>query len=86
MFGPVRIRRAVRQGDPLSGLAFNFAFDPVIRALFAVKGVTVLVFVDDILIIADSPELLQTALDILKAQCAKLSLQINPEKMPYDPH
>lgn len=68
MFGPVRIRRAVRQGDPLSGLVFNFAFNPVIRAFFAVKGVTVLVFVDDILIIADSPELLQTALDILKEQ------------------
>lgn len=37
--GPVRIRRGVCQGDPL---AFSFAFDPVIRALFALKGVTVL--------------------------------------------
>lgn len=55
----MRIRRGVCQGDPLSGLAFSFVFDPVIRSVFAFKGITVLVFAGDILIIADSRELLQ---------------------------
>lgn len=69
--GPIPIRSGVRQGDPLSGILFNFAFDPVIRAIHKLKGVTILVFADDVLIIAHSAEALQQALDIFNVQCAQ---------------
>lgn len=64
----------------MSGILFNFAFDPVIRAIHKLKGVTILVFADDVLIIAHSPEALQQALDIFTVQCAKLGLHINTKK------
>lgn len=72
--GPIPIRRGVRQGDPLSGVLFNIAFDSIIRALNLISGVTVLVYADDILILADSPEALQAALDRLIVECSKICL------------
>lgn len=78
--GPVPIKRGVRQGDPLSGVLFNIAFDQIIRALNSLSGVTVLVYADDILILADSPEALQAALDLLLVECTKLNLKINIDK------
>lgn len=62
--GPVPIRRGVCQGDPLSGMLFNIAIDPIIKALNALSGVTVLVYAE-ILILANSPEALQATLDLL---------------------
>lgn len=78
--GPVPIIKGVRQGDPLSGILFNIAINPIIKALSSLKGVTVLVYADDILILADSPQALQAALDLLLVECSKLSVQINIEK------
>lgn len=43
-------------------------------------GVTILAFPDDVLIIADSQELLQQALDLFSVQCARLGLTINTDK------
>lgn len=67
----------LRQGNPLCELIFNFAFSPIIKAFHTFKGLTVLVFADGILIIADTPEFFHTALGILKFQYAKLTLTIN---------
>lgn len=78
--GPVPIVTGVRQGDPLSGILFNIAINPIIKALNSLKGVTVLVYADYILILADSQEALQAALDLLLVECSKISLQINIDK------
>lgn len=46
----------------------------------SLSGVTVLVYADDILILADSKEALQAALDLLLVECSKLNLKINIDK------
>lgn len=45
--GPVPIKCGVCQGDPLSGLMYNFAFDTIIRAIHKLPRVTILIFADD---------------------------------------
>lgn len=78
--GPIPIHKGIRQGDPLSGIMFNFVFNPIIVAIFNLLGIKILVFADDIMIIANSPTKLQEALDIFSVMCSQLNLSINPNK------
>ena len=76
--GPHRICRGVRQGDPISGLLFNFAIEPILRKLG--KSAKILAFADDILILGENKNHLQDSLNILLDSCMKLGLEINAKK------
>ena len=76
-----RISRGVRQGDPISGILFNLAVEPLIRSVDCLtEKLNILAFADDIILFADSPEELQVYLYELSVTCSKLGLSINPNK------
>ena len=77
--GPHPIQRGVRQGDPISGLLFNFAIEPILRSLRN-PMTKVLAFADDILILAETKTQLQESLDTLHTSCLSLGLELNPTK------
>lgn len=77
----IEINAGVRQGCPISGILFNIVIDPIIRIL---QGESekhhVLAFADDVLLLEESPEGLQSQLDHLAELCDRLNLQVNPSK------
>ncbi|KFM61368.1 Retrovirus-related Pol polyprotein from type-2 retrotransposable element R2DM, partial [Stegodyphus mimosarum] len=78
---PISITSGVRQGCPLSGLLFNLAIHPIIRSI---QGQDprhrVLAYADDLLLMAETPDELQTSLDVACTLSAKIALRFNPEK------
>ena len=79
---PRKIKRGVRQGDPIIGILFNLAINPLIRTIDSLtEKLNVLALnADDILLIAERPEELEVYLYELSLACAKLGLDINPKK------
>ncbi|KAL1116353.1 hypothetical protein AAG570_004828 [Ranatra chinensis] len=84
---PVMVRRGVRQGDPLSPLLFSIVVDFAINNLPQHIGVdlsntriSALAFADDILLVAQTKQGLQTLLESLDASLSLCGLQLNPSK------
>ena len=80
----------VKQGDPLSPLLFGLLIDhlepflttlhPTIGARVLDTFINLLLFADDLCLIADSPEDLQTLLNSLHSFCTANRLTVNPTK------
>ena len=82
------IHNGVRQGDPLSPTLFSLFIDSLIKELKSLNlGIdvedfvlTVLAYADDIVILSNSEEKLQTLLDTLTVWCNKWRLSVNNTK------
>jgi Reverse transcriptase (RNA-dependent DNA polymerase) len=78
----IPLDNGIKQGDPLSPLLFNIAFDPVVR-LAQGEGEDVhraLAYADDLTLLSDDREELQSRLDRVVALAKRLSLSININK------
>ncbi|GBN62835.1 Retrovirus-related Pol polyprotein from type-1 retrotransposable element R2 [Araneus ventricosus] len=77
----IQILSGVKQGCPLSGILFNMAIDPALRRLQANSNQhKVLAFADDLALLADGPQELQTNLDLIHDGLARIGLRLNPSK------
>ncbi|GIY24080.1 retrovirus-related Pol polyprotein from type-2 retrotransposable element R2DM [Caerostris darwini] len=77
----IPIKCGVKQGCPLSGLIFNLCIDPVIRAIQGdAPEHFILAFADDLVLLADSPEQLQSNIDKVYQSLSQLALFLNPTK------
>lgn len=84
----IGIKVGVKQGDPMSPLLFNLAFDPLLHMLerlglgFSVGGtaITSLAFADDLVILSDSWEGMSRNLEILDRFSDLTGLRANPTK------
>jgi hypothetical protein len=81
------VGRGVRQGDPLSPLLFNAVIDWVMSEVdrrFGAKvgklTVTYLAYADDIVLLTESPIVMQEMLDTVTEALALAGLQVNEEK------
>ena len=85
---PIPIRSGVRQGCPLSPIAFDLAIDSVLRAATAVEagyelnGVkwSVMAYADDIALVSDTPEGMQRLLAAVEGEALSVGLRFNPAK------
>ena len=84
----VSIERGVKQGDNLSSLLFNIYINDI-PTIFDEKckpvsletmSLNCLMFADDILLLSESPEGLQQAINKLNEYCLKWQLSINIKK------
>jgi hypothetical protein len=89
MAGTVKMRRGVRQGDPLSPMLFNMVVDELLDLLRAgdfgaevAAGVRCpgMAFADDFVLLADSCRDLQRALDVSEAFFRRRGMCLNPAK------
>lgn len=83
----LEIKRGVLQGDPLSPLLFNLVMDRAIRKLSANIGYTYngvkincIAYADDIILIAETENGLQSSIDVLTHELASFGLQTNIAK------
>jgi hypothetical protein len=84
----VHMRQGVRQGCPLSPVLFNFFINKLAKELatsgFGAKfeGVDLpaLLYADDVVLCADSPEKLQKLIDILDKFCRRYHMEVNLSK------
>ena len=88
-----RIKRGVRQGDPISPILFNFALEDLMRKLTGkwsqrrrngidvnCKRLTNLRFADDLLLLAPSLAIARTMLKELMQEARAYGLQVHEEK------
>ncbi|GIY44823.1 retrovirus-related Pol polyprotein from type-1 retrotransposable element R2 [Caerostris darwini] len=77
----IPIGAGIKQGCPLSGLLFNLCVDPVLRSVRNTSGChNVLAFADDIALLEDSPDSLQTSIDTVFDLLKAIGLKLNPSK------
>ena len=86
---PFLSERGVKQGDVLSPLLFNFFINNIVDALQVDKtdpvvignsSFNILLYADDIVLLSESEEGLQTSLNILHDFCSSWKLQVNTDK------
>ena len=83
-----RYEKGVQQGNPLSPLLFNLFINDIFTAvkndsaitLDGIKNINALMYADDLIIMATSPEELQKSLDGLSSYCSKWKLDVNIKK------
>lgn len=82
----------VRQGCPLSSVLFNLTIEHVLRSVkendalgLEVQGSNIkyLAYADDILIVAPSPNDLQTHLDSISLSASRAGLRLKPRKCTF---
>ncbi|CAM4642046.1 unnamed protein product [Lepidochelys olivacea] len=84
----IRTWNGVKQGCPLSPIIFNFAMEPLLRAIsngadgFNLHGerVSILAYADDLALTADDPENLQRMLDATSRAADWMGLRLNAKK------
>ncbi|CAM4507303.1 unnamed protein product [Caretta caretta] len=84
----IPIRSGVKQGCPLSHIIFNLAMEPLLRAIsngtdgFNLHGerVSVLAYVDDLVLTVDHPESVQHMLDATSQAADWMGLHFNAKK------
>ncbi|XP_076298053.1 uncharacterized protein LOC143217550 [Lasioglossum baleicum] len=85
---PVPILSGVKQGCPLSPVAFNLALESVLRAAsetsagYTLQGrrYNILGYADDMALVADTPEGMETLLRTVEAAAKRIGLRFNPAK------
>ena len=84
------IRSGLKQGDALSPLLFNFALEYAILKIkedkkgLALNGLNQLfVYADDVDLIGDDIDALQSNSEVLVEACDEIGLQVNVEKTKY---
>ncbi|XP_064462368.1 uncharacterized protein LOC135372839 [Ornithodoros turicata] len=79
--GVIAVRSGIRQGCPLSGILFNLAIDPVIRAIQDnAEEHSCLAYADDLTPLAASPVDLQRRIDKVVAEVERLGMSFNAGK------
>ncbi|GBN17408.1 Retrovirus-related Pol polyprotein from type-1 retrotransposable element R2 [Araneus ventricosus] len=77
----IDVRRGVKQGCPLSGILFNLSIHPTLRRIQGnASDHRIFAFADDIALLADSPEDLQSMLYLVHGDLKKINLQFNHNK------
>ena len=83
-----KYEKGVEQGNPLSPILFNLFMNDIFEAVKNDSFITLdgqtkidaLMYADDLIILASSPEELQKSLDGLSAYCEKWKLNVNVKK------
>ena len=82
-----KIFQGVRQGCPLSPILFSCYINGLVKLLKGISGVTIgvrelcsLLYADDIVLMADSPEALQKMIDIVETYTSRWRLSLNTNK------
>jgi exonuclease III len=84
----VKMQQGVRQGCPLSPTLFNFFVDELVTLLrkkncgIQHEGIDIgsLLYADDVVLMADSPEALQGLIDVVDDFCRNWKMSMNMEK------
>ncbi|NXH51046.1 PO21 protein, partial [Dicaeum eximium] len=84
----IQIHVGVKQGEPMSPLLFNLAMDPLLCELeesgwgyhHGPNSITSLAFADDLVLLSDSWENMQTNIKILETFCNLTGLKTQGEK------
>lgn len=84
-------RQGIKQGDPMSPLLFNAVLDPLLHALDSKQlgfrlgdgQLASLAFADDLVLVSDSYEGLQSMLREVEHYLRSVRLQLNPAKTQY---
>ena len=84
------IRSGLKQGDALSPLLFNFALEyAILKIKEDKKGLTLkclnqlFVYADDVDLIGDDIDAIQSNTEVLVEACDEIGLQVNVEKTKY---
>lgn len=78
---PLVKHRGVLQGDPISGILFNVALDPVLWCANPTHlQRTIIAYADDVTPFATSPDLLQERINNVVSSAKRIGLSLNPTK------